>query len=378
MARNHLMCDYPTLDIYTTEDDVNLKGRCSHYNYGQLRNENLNTPLKSKKRPYRFTTCDKDEKDSDVVNCHGEIIIQDFIPRNYGFSFGCRCDEPVRMPPLKGLFHNIGIYDQSNKTICVPTNILAEQEIIRYCESLYPFMSLPNLIGDLTLEDVIKWMNGYYLFEGLSVGVFAKDLKRCYKYFNELMCYVVVPKCDQDTQQIIHPCKEMVYELKEACMDDFISFLGCIYSLEDELLVDWNYLPEQWSTKLLDSDYLPSKDGPIPCLYKQVTCQSPPNVSNANVIMKNSRFTAKSEGEYMCQSGAFQMEGNSTSTCLCSGQWSEPPKCNARKTSNVHLLIIVIPWFIISFVTVMATITISCCKRREVQNLTRQREFENL
>ena len=194
------MCDYPTFDMYTTEDDVNLQGRCSHHNYGQLRNENLNTPLKAKKRPYRFTTCDKDEKNSDVVHSHCKIIIQDFIPRKYGFSSGCRCDEAVRMPPLKGLLYNITIYDQSNKTICEPTNILAQQVIIRYCASLYPFMSFPNLIGDLTLEDVIKWMNGYYLFEGLSVGVFAKDFKRCYKYFNELMCYVVVPKCDQDTQ----------------------------------------------------------------------------------------------------------------------------------------------------------------------------------
>ena len=37
-ARNNLMCDYPTFDMYTTEDDENLKGRYSHYNYGQSRN----------------------------------------------------------------------------------------------------------------------------------------------------------------------------------------------------------------------------------------------------------------------------------------------------------------------------------------------------
>ena len=141
-------------------------------------------------------------------------------------------------------------------------------------------------------------------------------------------------------------------------------------------MVDWKDLPKQWSTKLLNSDYLPSKDVPIPCLYKQVTCQSPPNVSNVNVIMKNSTYIAKSEVKYTCQSDAFQMEGNSTSTCLYSGHWSEPPKCNPRKTSNVHPLIIVIPLFIISFVILMAAVTISCYKRREVQSLTRQREFD--
>ena len=59
-ALNHWMCGRPVFDIYTTQDDENLKRRCSYDNFGQLRNENLHTRLLPMKSPYRFTTCEAD------------------------------------------------------------------------------------------------------------------------------------------------------------------------------------------------------------------------------------------------------------------------------------------------------------------------------
>ena len=55
------------LDIYTTEYDRNLETNCSKDGFGQLRNENLWTPLHLRYHPYRFTTCKLDGKDSDML-----------------------------------------------------------------------------------------------------------------------------------------------------------------------------------------------------------------------------------------------------------------------------------------------------------------------
>ena len=81
------------LDIYTTEYDKNLKTNCSNDVFGQLRNENLRTPLRPRYQPYRFTTCQLHDVDSDILHCEGRTAIQDYIPRKYGFSFGYECDD---------------------------------------------------------------------------------------------------------------------------------------------------------------------------------------------------------------------------------------------------------------------------------------------
>ena len=39
------------MDIYTTKDDQNIQKRCSSNGYGQLRNENLHTPLNLRNSP---------------------------------------------------------------------------------------------------------------------------------------------------------------------------------------------------------------------------------------------------------------------------------------------------------------------------------------
>ena len=73
------------LDVYTTEYDKNLQTNCSKDVFGQLRNGNLNTALDLRDKPYRFTTCKLDKKNSDILHCEGKTIIQDYIPRKYRF-----------------------------------------------------------------------------------------------------------------------------------------------------------------------------------------------------------------------------------------------------------------------------------------------------
>ena len=138
---------YPRFEIYTTLDDSNFQNNCSSDVYGQLRNENLHTPLKLRSKPYRFTNCALDSKDTDIIHCNGKITIQDYIPRNYGFSFGYRCEQPTK-GSLKGLTHNVSIYEQTNETKCLSMGPIQMETYTRHCADLYHKMTLPNLIGD--------------------------------------------------------------------------------------------------------------------------------------------------------------------------------------------------------------------------------------
>ena len=45
-------------------------------------------------------------------------MIQDYVPRNYGFSFGYDCMYSER-PSLRGLSFNVTISEQTNKTTCI-------------------------------------------------------------------------------------------------------------------------------------------------------------------------------------------------------------------------------------------------------------------
>ena len=63
---------YPRLELYTTDRDRNIRSRCSRDAYGQLRNENLHTPLNLRYKPYRFTMCELDSNNTDIIHCHGK------------------------------------------------------------------------------------------------------------------------------------------------------------------------------------------------------------------------------------------------------------------------------------------------------------------
>ena len=109
-----------------------------------------------------------------------------------------------------------------------------------------------------------------------------------------------------------------------------------------------------------DCDYLPSLGGDIPCLYKHVTCKSPPSVENAtmlNASMNYNNYSALDTVDYSCNEG-FQMEGNRKISCLISGQWSTPPKCTLAQSSTVHPLFVVLPVLLIPLVTLLVIIAV--------------------
>ena len=150
------------LDMYTTEDDLNLKMNCSNDSFGQLRNRNLHTKLSIRYKPYAFIACKLDELDPDVLHCEGKTIIQDYKPRDYGFSFGYNCDSSTK-PSLIGLSYNFTISGLSNKTQCLPLPHYSA-ETIKECLGFYNHISLPNLIGihDInSLHSSVSILNEY-------------------------------------------------------------------------------------------------------------------------------------------------------------------------------------------------------------------------
>ena len=196
------------LDIYTSQEDQNFRTNCSNNGFGQLRNENLHPPLKLRHKPYRFTKCALDDTDSDILHCKGGTTIQDYIPRNYGFSSGYHCREPAR-PSLRGLSFNFTISAQTNETRC--TNLPNRNGGFLECQEFYSYTSLPNLIGDLQKHIVDDWMhsNAASTIVGL---IFSSNRHFCYKYLNELVCRIAYPECSPIKEQVIQVCKETCNE----------------------------------------------------------------------------------------------------------------------------------------------------------------------
>ena len=363
------------LDIYTTEHDRNLRTNCSNNVFGQLRNENLNSPLKS--GSYRFTTCKLDDVDLDMLHCKGRIPIQDYIPRHYGISFGYHCRELVR-PSLLGLSFNFTILRQTNSTTCF--KIPKHDKKVFNCQEYYEYTSLPNFIGDLNTHDVHHWMDSSAASAFLGL-ISSRDGHFCYKYFRELVCRVAYPECDPETEQVVHICRRNCYEFLEACLKRASSILQELSSVL--LPFTWRWREPINVRDEVDCDYLPSVNSSVTCFYRPVTCDPPPNVTNARIIngsKPNKTYLAMSQVEYECLDETFQMEGNSTVTCLYSGEWNKNGtlKCLKGKTSSyVNPLSIVIPLLtmpVLIFI-IMCIIMKHTCQRKKL--LKRNREYDS-
>ena len=104
------------------------------------------------------------------------------------------------------------------------------------------------------------------------------------------------------------------------CGKYYNSLIHKLSSTLGQLKQNWSDRTKRNLSMQIGCDYLPSEDGRIPCLYKPVTCCMPPNVTNSVVVGSNRTYAAKTQVEYSCASDKFQMEGDSTITCLYSGQ----------------------------------------------------------
>ena len=318
-----------------------------------------------------------------MLHCEGKTVIQDYKARHYGFSLGYECDTSAK-PSLIGLRYNFTISKQSNTTQCfpIPHHFSGNME---KCRGLYNHMSLPNMIGDHDINSLQLSLSDFKIYDAFITHISSQlPTGGCYKYMKEVFCRLYLPQCDQIRNQVIHMCKETCLIFIHSCLELWKPVLNSYFKTAK--FEKWRKNGHGNISEFLNCNYLPSVNDSIPCYYKPVTCQSPPNVTNARIINDsglNRTYLAMSQVEYECLDEIFQMEGNSTVTCLYSGEWYKIPRCLERKSdnknkSNVNPLSVLIPLLMTLFYVFINT----CVARRDVRRgknsllLKRNREYD--
>ena len=323
----------PTMGIYTTQDHINIKKRCTDVFYGQLDNRYLHSLVQLESELMQSANWLKifnpslERKDihasklncykTDNFRCKASITIQDFKLRKYSFSFGYYCYTVSGLAsPLKGLAYNMSIY-ATNETNCFKLN----RASFTLCYPYVQYGVLPNLYGYERLS-ILQWRSMKFKDKNITG-------ESCYQHKLEIECNLLVTKCDPQTNQLKPPCREMCYDYSTACR------------------------PGQQYVESRNCNYLPSLYGDLPCLYKPARCRIPPYIENATLV-HCSRISCYATDnflhdtvEYSCDK-EFKLEGNSIITCMYSGEWSTPPQC--RPVTITNPLVIVLPVIFIPLV----------------------------
>ena len=330
---------HPIFGIYTTEDHINIQKQCTYIDYGQLGNRNLHLRLTTDDYVYPYLH-DSDfcvpvlasVNDSRSISCQRFITVQDFIPRNFYFSFGFRCDE--MSSSLQGLDYFI-TFDGTNEIRCsaLPPSSL--------CRQYYNYTIFPNLFGEDNIHTISHHFAKYDRFRSnfTSEGY-------CNQYLLQFSCYLFVPKCDpviasngriyKDASTDRTYKSEKISVLCREMCQDFLNECGM----------------NLFDVASIDCDYLPSLHGDIPCIN---TCQDPPVVENAFILTNSSIHFPHDTVQYSC-SDAFQFEGNDSIECLYNGEWSNPPRCKIRSIVVVLILLFVLFPAIVVFTIKLASV----------------------
>ena len=327
--------NYPIMGIYTTNDHINIKKQCTYIRYGQLANQVLHPRIRLDGSDIQPPHCLKEGVDT--IHCRRNVTIQDFKPRNFSFSFGFFCSKINQVSSLKGLIYNISIHGQTNETKCIQLH----PRITNVCSQFYQYGLLPDLIGGKDMLTILSHWDHFKTYVAIFEG-------QCYQHFLEVGCYVVVPKCDPISRQVIHPCREMCHDFRIACSKIKLPRSTITGDIPHDSSEDKTILLGATSLGI-NCDYLPSVAGEIPCFYKPVTCRSPPSVKNAavqSISMNYNNYSFLDTIDYSCNEG-FQIEGNKKISCLYSGEWSTPPKCSLTSISTIHPLFVVLPVLLI-------------------------------
>ena len=200
----------------------------------------------------------------------------------------------------------------------------------------------------------------------------------CYQHLHEIMCYILSPRCDLQTKQMIPPCREACLDLVQGCFDRLNLSMPQINFTDIEVSpVDI----------VADCSYLPPTNGSIPCFYKPVTCPTPPIVNNGfrvNATNMTTLYPLDSVQEYVCQDEC-EIRGDSTVTRLYSGQWTEVPVCVKTTASSTSPIPVVLPILILPLVLFIAILVrVNCSKQQvpqyqtiaEQRHLRRAKEFD--
>ena len=213
---------------------------------------------------------------------------------------------------------------------------------------------MPNLQGQFH-----EGIGDYYSLQSFIYLLGDKFKESCYQYLEEFICDLYYPKCEGST--LVAVCRETCADFLNACVEEWLSVLEEVIPSEIKLQAlktkVENVLGEDFWISLCN--YLPSKDGAIPCFYKPVTCEHRPKVKNSVVqseaILGNQTYLINSQLIYSCENETETDDNKSIVTCLYSGKWSKPPQCKPKanpKSKSLNPLIVTIPVLGVPFVLI--------------------------
>ena len=204
-------------------------------------------------------------------------------------------------------------------------------------------------------------------------------MKHVINICGKLYVTLYLPKCDPVTQQVIHPCREMCKDVIEGCWQKLWALLARMSS-EFRYTNHFLFFASIEKLNFINCDYLPSLHGSVPCFYKNVTCDSPPDVTNGTRIINATEknvYELYDVVQYACLNETFTMKGKSAITCLYSGEWSHPPPtCIPQGINFLNALHIVLPVLIASVIIYTCFASCAWCHKTVRQNLTRNRQYD--
>ena len=293
---------------YNGQDSPNLRAHCIKDLYGQLRNEDLAVPLNEVYRQ-KFI-CYHDSKS---WNCSGKTTIQDFEPKSYSFSFCVWCGQTHGN--LSGLYYNVTIYDESNKTSCVDLKMAQGQRIDR-CKRSYQYAAIPNQIGGTDLG-TMRWQLG----KAQKILDNIIDLlthKSCPSEIYQVLCLVALPECLPDQNEIVLPCREYCHSLLDNCLK-----MEAIVILVEEFDLNCNYLPSE-----KDNNH---------CFMEVDVCSPPLQVNHGFILSEMIPYAREGDVvQYACND-SWTLTGSPNSTCQKGGEWTTVPQCS--KPINMIMII---------------------------------------
>ena len=303
--------------------------------YGQLQNGDLAVPLNEVYRE-KFICY----REAGIWYCKGKTRIQDFEPKSYSFSFCFDCEKKYK-GNLNGLWYNVTIYDESNKTSCVDMKMVQGQRIDR-CERSYQYAAIPNQIGGTDLG-TMRWQLGKaqkILDEIIDLAAH----KSCVMEFYQVLCLVALPECLPEQNEIVLPCREYCESLLDKCLK-----ILPIVVLVEEFALNCKYLPSR-----KDNDH---------CFMQVDVCGPPLEINHGFILEGILPFTREGQMVHYACDKPYSMSGPSNSICQKSGDWTLPPKC--VKPLNLILIISLATGGFIALVLTVTAVGVYCRKRRK-------------
>ena len=247
--------------------------------------------------------------------CSKIRMIQDYIPRKFSFSLGNSCDD---QQSLKGTKYKVDVYFQRNETSC-----FAMPDTLLNCSRFHSLVPYQNLLGDSKDKDPVQLKS---FLDNLQRLKFPSN---CYPHLEEFLCNIFLPQCDPKSESTVVPCREMYDELEMGCADT-------------PTVRIFRATPN--NIGVIDNECLPRLYGSIPCWYKPVMCETPPNTTKTAIaggLNESGVYYGGSKLQYSCIDESLDISGNSTVTCLFSGLWSHTPVC--VNPDGSLLLLILLP-----------------------------------